>query len=497
MIENSLIPLALILSSFIPALIIFLLPEENKKLRVTLNLLGIFLTIFFVLWMLNGVYNSQSYKFRLSFLPGLDILLYSDSLALLFATLSSFLWFLTTIYAIGYLEGSKHSSRFFGFFSLCITSTIGVALSGNLLTFLIFYEILTLAAYPLIVHRGTDESRQSGKIYLTYTLIGGIFLVLGMVWLYTLTGTLEFTPKGFVDTLSMEHSLALVFIFVLLIAGFGVKAALVPFHGWLPSAMVAPAPVSALLHAVAVVKAGAFGIVRVVYEVFGIEKAASMGVTFPLAVLASITIIYGSIRALFQDDLKKRLAFSTVSQVSYIILGIAIAGPIATIGGIVHLVHQGIMKITLFFCAGNFAETLGVHKVSEMNGIGKKMPWTMSAFTIGAFGMIGLPPIAGFISKWYLGMGALDVDQTWVIFILVGSTFLNAAYFLPIIYRAWFLKSTDTWPNEQNFGNKETAWALLIPPLITALLSIIFGLFATSFFTPFEWANLIAQREFY
>ena len=327
----------------------------------------------------------------------------------LFVTLSTVLWLLTTIYAIGYLEGSPHRSRFFGFFSLCVTATVGVALAGNLITFVIFYELLTLATYPLVVHRGTEVARRAGQTYLAYTVSGGALLLLATVWLYTLTGSLEFTPQGFLWR--REHGPVLVIIFALLIAGFGVKAALVPLHGWLPQAMVAPAPVSALLHAVAVVKAGAFGIVRVVYDVFGVEFAASLGVMQPLAWLAAVTIIYGSLRALFQDDLKRRLAFSTVSQVSYIALGVAIVGPIATIGGIVHLVHQGLMKITLFFCAGNLAETLGVHKISEMNGAGRRMPWTMAAFTVGAFGMIGAPPIAGFISKWYLGLGALETGQ--------------------------------------------------------------------------------------
>jgi multicomponent Na+:H+ antiporter subunit D len=283
----------------------------------------------------------------------------------------------------------------------------------------------------------------------------------------------------------------------LLIAGLGVKAALVPLHGWLPQAMVAPAPVSALLHAVAVVKAGAFGIVRVVYDVFGVEFAAGLGVMQPLAWLAAFTIVYGSIRALFQDDLKRRLAFSTVSQVSYIALGVAIAGPIATIGGIVHLVHQGLMKITLFFCAGNLAETLGVHKISEMNGAGRRMPWTMAAFTVGAFGMIGAPPIAGFISKWYIGLGALNTGQGWVILVLAGSSLLNASYFLPILHRAWFREPPAEWPHEHDFGPRETAWALLLPPVITALLALGAGLLASVPFSPLEWARLIARREFY
>jgi multicomponent Na+:H+ antiporter subunit D len=202
-------------------------------------------------------------------------------------------------------------------------------------------------------------------------------------------------------------------------------------------------------------------------------------------------------RALFQNDLKRRLAFSTVSQVSYITLGVAIAGPLATIGGVVHLVHQGLMKITLFFCAGNLAETLGIHKIHELDGVGRRMPWTMAAFTIGAFGMIGAPPIAGFISKWYLGLGALEADQDWIIPVLIGSSFLNAAYFLPVLHRAWFREPPDNWPVERDFGNKETAWTLLIPPLITALLAVIAGLMASAWFTPLEWVLLIANREFY
>ncbi len=407
------------------------------------------------------------------------------------------LWLVTTVYAIGYLENSPHRSRFFGFFSLCVTATVGVALAGNLITFLIFYELLTLSTYPLVVHRGTEEARRAGQSYLAYTIFGGALLLFGTVWLYTLTGTLEFTPRGFLGDLGAEHKLVLIIIFILLIAGLGVKAALVPLHGWLPQAMVAPAPVSALLHAVAVVKAGAFGIVRVVYDVFGVEYSAGLGVTEPLAWLAAFTIIYGSLRALFQDDLKRRLAFSTVSQVSYITLGVAVAGPIAAIGGVVHLVHQGIMKITLFFCAGNLAETLGIHKISEMNGVGRRMPWTMAAFTVGAFGMIGAPPVAGFISKWYLGMGALDAGQEWVILVLAGSSLLNAAYFLPILHTAWFREPPASWPKEHNFGRKETAWALLLPPLVTAAMALGAGLLATMPFSPLEWSKLIAAREFF
>lgn len=494
---NTWLPLMVIAGSLLTGLIIFTLEEERVRLRTVLNLAGALIKVALVGWMLWGVYHGQHYEVRWALMPNLELALVADTLSMFFLILSAGLWLLTTIYAIGYLEGSSYRSRFFGFFSLCVTATSGVAMAGNLITFLLFYELLTLVTYPLIVHRGTEVARRVGQSYLFYTLFGGALLLIGTVWLYTLAGNLEFTPLGFLLNIGDEQRPALIAIFVLLITGLGVKTALVPLHGWLPMAMVAPAPVSALLHAVAVVKAGAFGIVRVVYEVFGVNFAADLGVVGPLAFWASITIVYGSLRALFQDDLKRRLAFSTVSQVSYIVLGVAIAGPIATIGGVVHLVHQGFMKITLFFCAGNLAETLGVHKVSEMNGVGRRMPWTMAAFTIGAFGMIGVPPIAGFISKWYLGMGALEAGQNWVILVLAGSSLLNAAYFLPILHASWFKEPPVAWPNEHDFGRKETAWALLLPPVVTAAVALGAGLLASLSFSPLGWAEIIAAREFY
>jgi multicomponent Na+:H+ antiporter subunit D len=494
---SQLLPLALLGSSLLPGLFIFALREESVRLRTGLNLGGAVLKLLLVALMLWGVSQESAYSVRMPLLPGIDLLLRADPLALLFVTLSAQLWLLTTIYAIGYLENSPNRSRFFGFFSLCVTATVGVALAGNLLTFIIFYELLTLSTYPLVVHRGTEAARRAGQVYLVYTLLGGALLLLGAAWLYGITGTLDFRARGVVAAHAAGQETALIAIFVLLIGGLGVKAALVPLHGWLPRAMVAPAPVSALLHAVAVVKAGAFGIVRVVYDLFGIEFAAQLRVTQPLAILASTTIIWGSLRALYQDDLKRRLAFSTVSQVSYITLGVAIAGPVATVGGIVHLVHQGLMKITLFFCAGNLAETLGIHKVSEMDGCGRRMPLTMGAFTVAALGMIGVPPVAGFISKWYLGIGAMQAGQHWVLAVLATSSLLNAAYFLPVIYRAWFLPARGEWPAERRFRYAETGLALLAPPLITALLALAAGLFASVPFSPQEWALLVARREFF
>jgi multicomponent Na+:H+ antiporter subunit D len=490
------LPWLVLASSLVTGLLIFSLAEERHRLRSSLNLAGALLKLGLVAIMLQGVYAGQEYEARYTLLPGIDFVLRADALAMLLVTLSAVLWLFTTIYAIGYLEGSPHRSRFFGFFSLCVTATMGIALAGNLFTFFLFYELLTLSTYPLVVHRGTDPALRAGKLYLGYTLTGGAVLLVGIVWLHGLAGNVEFTHGGALADLDPALHGELIIIFALLITGLGVKAALVPLHGWLPIAMVAPAPVSALLHAVAVVKAGAFGIVRVVYEVYGIEFAADLDLLLPLAVVASVTIVYGSIRALSQNDLKKRLAYSTVSQVSYIVLGTSLFGPLGTIGGLAHLVHQGIMKITLFFCAGNLAETLHIHRISEMNGVGRRMPWTMVAFTIAAFGMIGIPPMAGFISKWYLGLGALNAGMDWVLLVLVASTLLNAAYFLPILHAAWFRPQQGNWPREAPRGRLETRAWLLLPPLVTAALTLAAGLFAATTVSPLEWAQLITLREY-
>jgi multicomponent Na+:H+ antiporter subunit D len=494
---NSWILLSILLSSAVPAAIIFCLREESRRLRTVVNLGGAVLKLALVGIVLWGVYHNHTYELRMPLLPGLDFYLNVDALSMLFATLSTGLWLMTTIYAVGYLEGSPHRSRFFGFFSLCVTATIGVSLSGNLFTFLIFYELLTLSTYPLVVHRGTEKSLQAGRVYLTYTVGGGVVLTLAIAWLQALAGPVDFTTGGALAHIAPEHAGELTWIFGLMIAGLGVKAALVPLHGWLPQAMVAPAPVSALLHAVAVVKAGAFGIVRVVYDVYGVKLASALGGMEALAIAAAFTIIYGSLRALFQDDLKRRLAFSTVSQVSYIALGVAILGPVASIGGVVHLVHQGLMKITLFFSAGSFAETLGIHRVSEMHGVGRRMPWTMAAFTLGALGMIGVPPLAGFITKWYLGTGALAAGQPWVIAVLAASSLLNAAYFLPVIYAGWFKPQEGPWPAEHvPAAGGKAHWMLIGPSLVTALLALVSGLLANAPFTPLEWVRLLVMREY-
>ena len=493
---NSLLPGLIVLGPFLAGLAIMATAEHKSLLRRTFNIAGALLTLSLIALLLNGVSNGLYFETRLTLLPNIDLVLRADALSLLFVSLSGCLWLLTTIYAIGYFKNSTHLSRFFAFFSLCVGATIGLALAGNLLTFLIFYELLTLTTYPLIAHQGNTASIKAARTYLIYTMLGGVLLLAGIVWLKAIAGALDFTTAGVLAGMPHLDRTHLQIIFVLLIAGLGVKAALFPVHGWLPVSMAAPAPVSSLLHAVAVVKAGAFGIVRVVYDIYGVEFAQDLGLTIFLAAIAGFTIVYGSICVLSQDNLKKRLAYSTVSQVSYIVLGTAISGPIATIGGLVHLVHQGVMKITLFFCAGNIAETLGIHKVSQMNGIGKRMPLTMGAFTLAALGMIGLPPIAGFVSKWYLGIGALEAQEYWVLGVLAISSILNAAYFLPVINAVWFKDQDSPWPKKQVGWKLEAHWMLLLPPLLTAFFSLLIGLFASASVSPLSWATLITTREY-
>ena len=494
--SNTLYIFLLLASSIVPAVFIFFLKEYQRTVRNFLNLSAVVLKIFFVFYLFNAVTAGKKFFFSYEFLEGLDFVLKVDYLSLLFAALSSILWLFTVIYAIGYLKNSAYQSRFFGFFSLCITATIGLSMAGNLFTFFIFYEFLTLVTIPLIIHKQNKESKKALIIYLKHTVFAGVLFLMGISLLYFHTGSVEFTSSGYLQEYTDVSPLYWQISFVILIFALGVKAAIFPLHGWLPQAMAAPAPVSALLHAVAVVKAGAFGIIRVVYEVYGIEFAQELHLLYFLMVIASVTIIYGSIMALYQTDIKKRLAYSTVSQVSYIVLGVSIFGPLGTIGGIVHLVHQGVMKITLFFCAGAFMETFGIKKIQQMNGLGKRMPLSSIAFTIAAFGMIGLPPTAGFITKWYLVLGSVENDLWLIVGVLTLSSLLNATYFLPMVYRIWFEQPLDLQRKLTGYKGFESSLMFVVPLVFTAVLTLLLGVFAFSDFSALQWVISIVRREY-
>lgn len=496
------VPLILIALSAAPALIIFMLPERANRTRVTINVAAAALKVGLMAAMVPLILRTDvAPELRIPFLPGTDLVLRIDSLSLLFTLLSALLWLVTTVYAIGYLAGRPNQRRFFGFFALCVTATVGIAFAGNLVTFLVFYEMLSLVTYPLVAHYGTSGALAAARVYLFYALGGGLLVLAATAWLTIVAGPVEFSPGGAeaVAALARDHPGVAIAIFGLLVAGFGVKAALFPFHSWLPRAMVAPAPVSALLHAVAVVKAGAFGLIRVVDDLYGVELAAGLGVLTPLLVVACFTVLYGSVRALLQDDIKKRLAYSTVSQVSYIALGLSMLSVVATTGGVVHLVHQGLSKITLFFCAGLVAEVWGIKKISQLDGLGRRMPLTAAAFTAGALSMIGIPPMAGFISKWQLGTGALDAGQPWVIGVLIGSALLNAAYFLPVVVRMWFRPPAEIREGPVESRTRpvlEAPATLLWPAVATACFAIAVGLFAGLPFSPLDVAGHIAERVY-
>jgi multicomponent Na+:H+ antiporter subunit D len=470
---------AVLLSSGLPAILVFLLPEPRQRTRAALSLGGAALKLVLLGLLLVVVARGEQVELRFALVAGFDVHLRADTLALLFATLSAVLWLVTTVYVIGYFHQGQRRRRFYGFFNLCVSATTGVAFAGNPLTFLLFYEALTLSTWPLVVHWGDEASLRAGRVYLAYTLTGGAVLFVATAWVHVLAGPFAFTPGGALGALGEDPRL--VWAFALFLLGLGVKTAIAPLHGWLPTAMVAPAPVSALLHAVAVVKAGAFGVVRVAYEVFGIALCDRLGVLLPLALVASATIVFGAIKALQQEDLKRLLAYSTVSQVSYIVLGVSLFGPAGTLGGLVHLVHQGIMKITLFFCAGILSSTLGVKELRRMGGTGRRMPLTMGAFTVAALGMMGVPPLAGFVSKWHLGLGALEAGRPWAIAVLLSSTLINAAFFFPVLRAVWFAPRRGQWPRDTLArGRLETTPWLLVPALVTAGLTILLGVFAAA-----------------
>ncbi|MDP3013826.1 MAG: monovalent cation/H+ antiporter subunit D family protein [Candidatus Subteraquimicrobiales bacterium] len=465
---------------------------ENTFLRRFFSLSAAVTKWIIVLSMFPGSLRGIIYTYELlPFAPGMSLNLRVDALGMFFSVVSSTLWIITTVYAIGYMEGEHARRRFFAFFALCVSTTVGIAYAGNLFTLFIFYEMLTISTYPLVIHEETPEAMKAGRKYLVYTLTGGAVILFATVMTFYLAETTTLSQNGI---LSIKHGVhTLTILFALFIVGFGVKAAIMPLHGWLPSAMVAPTPVSALLHAVAVVKAGVFGIIRIIYNIFGVKLMGELGVGPILGWVACITIVCASIMALLQDEFKKRLAYSTISQLSYIVLGASILNVTGAIGAIVHIVNQAFMKIVMFFVAGSIAKKTGKNNISEMQGIGIKMPITMATFTVAAVGMMGLPPTAGFITKWYLLNGALEMSpaQIGFVVVLLLSSFLNASYFLPIVYRAYFVK-----PLDGDVTVNEAHWTMLIPCIICAFYIIGLGLFIELPLVPFQLAKTAAEQFF-
>ncbi len=404
---------------------------------------------------------------------GMNIGFRIEPLGMLFACIASLLWLINSVYSIGYMRGNNEQkqTRFYICFAIAIGSTIGIAFSANLMTLFLFYEMLTLSTYPLVTHKGNEEAKQSGRMYLGILLSTSICLLLpAIIWTHTLVGTSEFTQGGILT--DKVGSTTMLLLFILFAYGIG-KAALMPIHKWLPAAMVAPTPVSALLHAVAVVKAGVFSIVKVSTYIFNPGVLAKFGAAELILYLAGFTIIVASVIALRSDNLKRRLAYSTISQLSYVILATAILAPISILGAAMHILAHAFGKITLFFAAGSIYTATKKKNVSELDGIGYSMPFTMIAFAIGSLSMIGVPPTAGFLSKWFILQGAFSIENWFAITVIVLSTLLNAGYFLPIVYAAFFKAPAL----ESERGVKEAPLPIVMALSFTAITTILLFFF--------------------
>jgi len=440
------------------------------NLRETVTLATSVLLFAAVLGLLPGVLDGERPQLiLLEMFPGIAIAFRVEPLGMLFALVASGLWIVNSVYSIGYMRGNDepHQTRFYVCFALALVATMGVALASNLLTLFLFYELLTLVTWPLVTHHGDEKARSGGRVYLGVLLGTSMGLLLpAIIATWALAGTLEFSPGGILRDAGLSGA-ALGGLLAVYLFGIG-KAALMPVHRWLPAAMVAPTPVSALLHAVAVVKAGVFTVVKVVVYVFGIDTLSGVRTADWLPTVAGITILAASIVALRADNLKRRLAYSTVSQLSYVVLATSLLAPLSVAAAALHIATHAVGKITLFFAAGAIYTASHKSEVSQLDGIGRRMPWTMGAFSIGALSLIGIPPAAGFLSKWLMFQGAA-IEGHWMVFAVLGlSTILNAAYFLPIVHAA-FLRE----PRPGDPAHGEAPWTMVAAMSVTAAATLV------------------------
>jgi multicomponent Na+:H+ antiporter subunit D len=479
MAQASLLPLAAIVIPVTVAVAI-VATRRRPNLRDTILALGAVATFVVIAAMLPSVLAGEVPTTSLGELvPGVEMSLRADAMGMVFALLAGLLWILASSYAVGYMrgDGAKHQTRFYAFYSLCLSTAFGVAFAGDLLTFFLFYELLTVSTYPLVTHKGDEAAVAAGRRYLAYLIGGGILVLFGLGIVYVGVGDLAFAPGGFVgDALGPTLTGVALALFAV---GFGTKGGLMPLHAWLPAAMVAPTPVSALLHAVAVVKGGVFAFGRLLGFVFGPAVLADVPVATVLAWVAAATIVVSSVIALRQDHLKRRLAYSTIAHLAYIVLGFAILSGDAFDGALRHIVNHGALKITLFFCAGALHVHLHKDHVSELDGVGRAMPFTMGAFAIGAIGLAGLPPVGGFVSKWYLVLGAYDAGELVFAAIMAFGGLFTAGYLLPIVYRAFFRPAPPPRTAEgvpPHAATRRDADRRMVVPLVaTATLGLLLG----------------------
>ena len=450
--------------------------RPNLREAVTLSTAGILLAT--VLGVLGHVASGARPELDLiDVAPGLSVAFKVEPLGMLFALIAASLWIVNSVYSIGYMRAGEEprQTAFYVCFAITLGSTIGVAFAKNLFTLFLFYEALTLSTYPLVTHRRDEEAMRGGRIYLLLLLGTSLMLFLpAIIATWVVAGTLDFTPGGVFG--GKTNAATIGFLLGLFVFGIG-KAALMPLHFWLPAAMVAPTPVSALLHAVAVVKAGVFCVVKIVLYIFGLETLTASGANTWLIYATAASILLASLIALAQDNLKARLAYSTVSQLAYVVLGAAFATTTGILGSAVHIATHAVGKITLFFCVGAIYVATHKTKVSELDGIGRAMPFTMLAFLLGSLSIIGIPPLAGFWSKWYLGLAAFETGHLIVLGVLMASSLLNVGYLLSIVGRAFFLPPSGD-DGTAIVGIHEAPLACVAPLCLTALacVALFFGI---------------------
>ena len=474
---TSICPLFAVLAPAIGALLIASTGERRANLREFWSVAAGVLQAAFVIAIIPDVLAGRTPEcvlFRI--LPGIELAFRADGFGVLFGLGASLLWIATSFYSIGYMRSLREhaQTRYFACFALALSATMGVAFSANLFTLFLFYEALTLATFPLVGHKETAEAVAGARKYIVYLLgAAKLFLVTALILTYNVAGTLEFRKGGIFPSSALASEPTLLYVvFALFLFGFA-KSAVMPLHSWLPAAMVAPTPVSALLHAVAVVKTGVFSTLRVFLFVFGPVAMRSLGADKLALVVAAVTILGGSLLALGQNNLKARLAFSTVSQLSYIVLGAALLTPSGILGAVAHITNHAVSKITLFLCAGSIYVSTHKTEVSQMSGLARRMPWTMAAFATASVSLVGIPLACGFVSKWYLAVGSLERGNVWLLGVLLISSLLNAAYLGPIVFRAYF--------EEEPAGSRsdavvEVPW-MIVPLGLTALATLILGVY--------------------
>lgn len=455
------------------------------NLRETVTIVAGAITLYFVVTIAGAVSDGARPSFDLmEVLPGLTLGFRVEPLGMVYALVAAGLWPITSLYAFGYMRGhhEKNQTRFFICFALAIAAALGIAFSRNVFTLFVFYELLTFSTYPLVTHHQDEKAKLAGRKYLGILVSTSVaFLLLAVIWTWHLAGTLEFTPGGILE--GKAEGWVVPVLLGLFAFGTG-KAALMPFHKWLPAAMVAPTPVSALLHAVAVVKAGVFTILKISVYVFGTDFLTSTGASEWLMYAASFTVVAASVIALTKDNLKARLAYSTISQLAYIVLGAALATDAAVLGGGMHIAMHAVGKITLFFCAGAIMVASHKTEISDMDGIGRTMPVTMTAFFLGSLSIIGLPPMGGSWSKWYLALGAADSGHLIFVAVFMLSSLLSIGYLMPVVGRAFFCKpkpSTHGHGEDDHHateGIHEAPMLCVVPLCITAVGCIVMFIFA-------------------